>query len=307
MDKTIIMMICKTKFHPVGDCAGNALGGRMDLSIIIVNWNTLPLLRICLASIFDASLCGLTMEVIVVDNGSSDGSVDMVKREFPSVQLVTNTTNIGFAWAANQGIRWSAGDFVLLLNSDIIVEKQTLSALMEFMKVHKDAGMCGARLMRSDGSVQPYLFGSDPTLSYLIRRGLKRLFLRKALHDWETKDIMEVDWVSGACLIARREALSAVGLLDENIFMYFEDTDLCLRARLFGWKVYYNPTATVIHLGGQSSNDKERRKVYFESLLYFYKKHYILSYFVLNSMLFPYRRLCLRAWTCSQRNAPPKT
>jgi len=262
-----------------------------DLSIVIVNLNTLLLLRNCLSSIFDTSQDSHAPEVIVVDNGSSDGSGDMVKREFPSVLLAENTTNVGFSKATNQGIRASTGRLILLLNSDTVLEKQTLSSLMEFMRGHNDAGVCGACLMRPDGSVQPFLFGSDPTLSYLMHRGLKRLFLGRALHDWDTKDVMEVDWVSGACLMARREVLFSAGLLDENIFMYFEDTDLCLRVRRSGWKIYFNPAATVIHIGGQSlSKDRERRRAYFESLLYFYEKHYgPVARLALKLLLFPYR------------------
>ena len=196
----------------------------------------------------------------MVDNDSSDHSVSMVTSEFPWARLIENKDNRGFAKAANQGIRGSAGRYILLLNSDTILEKKTLARFARFMEEHPDAGACGARLIMADGHVQPYLFGSDPTLSYLLRRALKRAFLARPLHDWDTEDVMEVDWASGACLMTRSDALAKAGLLDDKMFMYFEDTDLCLRMRRAGWKVYYDPTVTVTHLGGQSSRgDKERR------------------------------------------------
>lgn len=245
------------------------------ISVVIVSRNTAALLRDCLASIFNASPDTPPTETIVVDNGSSDGSAAMVKKDFPSVRLIENRDNPGFSKATNQGIRASTGPYVLLLNSDTLLERETLAYLADFMDRRPEAGACGARLVMADGRVQPYLFGSDPTLSYLVRRALKRAFFAAPLHDWETRDLMEVDWASGACLMTRREALNKAGLLDEEMFMYFEDTDLCLRIRGAGWKVYYNPGVTVTHLGGQSAlRDKERRSAYFVSLRYFYRKHY---------------------------------
>ncbi len=245
-----------------------------DLSVVIVSWNTADLLRDCLASLL-ARADGEGLEIIVVDNASSDGSADMVQREFPQAHLVRNDHNLGFACATNRGIRTSQGRYVLLLNSDTRTSTGALRALAEFMESHVDAGACGPRLIRPNGEPQPYGFGGDPTPGYLIRRALSRLLLRRALHDWGTERVQKVDWVSGACVLARRTAIEQVGLLDEAMFMYFEDNDWCLRMRQAGWSVYYDPLVTVVHLGGRSPADSPGAgKAYSRSLEYFYRKHY---------------------------------
>jgi len=249
----------------------------LDLSIILVNWNTLELLRRCLASLQaqSAGESGLATDIWVIDNGSTDGSPDMVRREFPGVHLVCNAANLGFAQANNQGIRGSQSRLVLLLNSDTVVPLGTLVVLVRFMDAHTEAGACGLRLVRPDGSPQPYAFGQDPMPGYLLRRGLMRLLFHRSMHDWATDQVGVTDWVSGACLLLRRDALDQVGLLDEKFFMYYEDNDLCLRLRRAGWKVFYNPQASVVHLGGQSLQHSPRAQhVYQESLRYFYAKHY---------------------------------
>jgi len=130
------------------------------------------------------------------------------------------------------------------------------------------------RLALADGRPQPYSFGSDPTLGYLLRRGLSLLLGKGCLHDWGNDEVQEVDWVSGASLMLRRKALEETGLLDENFFLYFEDNDLCLRLRQKGWKVYFNPKVEVVHLGGESlAKNEPARAEYYHSLIYFYSKH----------------------------------
>jgi hypothetical protein len=270
-----------------------------DLSVIIVSWNTRDLLRECLrsvvsrqssvvshqssvvslqssqASILKTEDCQLTTEVLVIDNASTDGSAGMVCTEFPEAQLIVNRENVGFARANNQGIRASQGRYVVLLNSDTIVRPGALAKLVAFMDDHPQAGAVGPRLRRGDGAVQPYAFGGDPTLGYLLRRGANRLLFRRHLHDWATDVVQDVDWVAGTCLTVRREAFEGVGLLDESIFMYFEDNDWCLRLRQAGWKVYYNPQAEIVHIGGQSlAKNPAAQRSYHESLRYFYAKHY---------------------------------
>ncbi|TAK30036.1 MAG: glycosyltransferase family 2 protein [Chloroflexota bacterium] len=249
----------------------------MDLSIIVVSWNVAPLLANCLRSIA-AGAQGLEYEVIVIDNASTDGTAEMVQREFPEARLTRNTENIGFARANNQGIRVSQGRYVLLLNCDTIVPLHGLSELVRFMNEHPDAGACGPRLVRSDGTPQPYCFGGDPTLRYLVARGLNQILFHRYLHDWGTDRIQRVDWVSGACLLLRQEALSLTGALDENIFMYFEDNDLCLRLRKQRWGVYLCPQVSVTHLGGQSLGQNPwAREEYYRSLDYFFAKHYAVT------------------------------
>jgi GT2 family glycosyltransferase len=199
----------------------------------------------------------------------------MVRAGFPAVTLIANAENVGFARANNQGIRACQGRYIVLLNSDTVVPLGALAGLVAFMDAHSDAGAVGPRLLRPDGTPQPYAFGGDPTLGYLLRRGINRLLFRRPLHDWATDAVQQVDWVSGACLLARRAAIEQAGLLDENIFMYFEDNDWCLRIRQAGWRVYFDPQVAITHIGGQSlAQNPIARRAYRESLRYFYAKHY---------------------------------
>lgn len=269
------------------------LSNALDLSVIIVNWNTRRLLTNCLSSALDSKTQACQFEVIVVDNASTDGSPTMVVEQFPQVQLIQNDANLGFSRANNNGIRCSQGRYVLLLNSDTVVPDRTLALMVQFMDKHPEAGAMGPRLVLPDGGPQPYSFGCDPTIGYLLRRGFN-LFLRKRyLHDWGIGEIREVDWVSGASLMLRRKALEETGLLDENFFLYFEDNDLCLRLRQKGWKVYFNPMVEVVHLGGVVKNEPARAE-YYHSLLYFYSKHYGKLRTAILIMLLPfYRRLVM--------------
>ena len=264
----------------------------IDLSIIIVNWNTCALLRDCLHSVL-ASAVPLSVEIILVDNGSTDGSAEMLKQEFGTTRLIQNKENTGFARASNQGIAIATGRYVLLLNSDTVVKPRALAGLVAFLDSHAEVGVVGPRLLKTDGELQEYAFGNDPSLGYLLRRGLTRLLFKRALHDWGTNRVQSVDWVSGACLMARRAAIDQVGLLDENVFLYFEDNDWCLRFRRAGWQVFYNPQVEIIHLGGQSlAQNPAARRAYYRSLDHFYAKHYgPLARWILRLSLMPYRWL----------------
>jgi hypothetical protein len=249
-------------------------GSTPYLSIIIVSWNTVDLLRNCLHTLA-ASELQAGCEIIVVDNNSHDGSPKMVQREFEGVHLIANQHNHGYAYANNQGIAMSRGRYVLLLNSDTRMPTGTLSALLAFMERFPQVGVCSPRLQHPDGKPQVFAFGNDPTPTYLLRRGLWRLAFRRSLHDWATPHTLKVDWVSGACMLVRRAAIDQAGLLDEAMFMYFEDTDWCLRFRQQGWQVCYYPRVAVIHLGGQSlAQNPAARTAYYHSLHSFYAKHY---------------------------------
>jgi GT2 family glycosyltransferase len=282
----------------------------MKLSIIIVNWNTKNLLKDCLNSIFDNSP-SFKFEVIVVDNASTDGSLQMVTDYFSFVKLISNDSNKGFSYANNRGIEKSIGQYILLLNSDTIVFKKALEDMVNFMDNNFGAGALGCRLLMSDGTIQPYIFGDDPTLSYLVKRNIRKLLRLDDFHNWKNpssppfnspltkgghrgvKEGMggfEVDWVTGACMMVKREAVEKAGLMDENIFMYFEDNDWCYRIRKTGFKIYYNPKAEIIHLGGKSlgENQTKRKSEYYKSLLYFYQKHYgIWQTLLLRFLLIP--------------------
>lgn len=245
-----------------------------DLSICIVNWNTRDPLIQCLTSVVQGTQ-RVDYEIVIVDNASTDGSVLAVQEGFPQVKLIVNSSNLGFAKAANQAITENNGRYVLLLNPDTRPVNNAIGKMVEFMNRHPDAGAMGPRLVLPDGSPQPYSFGCDPTLGYLLRRGLNLLLRKGYLHDWGAEEIREVDWVSGASLMLRRRALEETGLLDENFFLYFEDNDLCLRLRQKGWRIYFNPQINVLHWGGRSLAQNEKaQKEYFYSLLYFYNKHY---------------------------------
>ncbi len=267
-----------------------------DLSIVIVSWNTQRLLRDCLRSAVQGA-DGLDREIIVVDNASTDGSPEMVAREFPDVRLICNRANVGFGAANNQGIRASGGDYVVLLNSDTVVPEGALARLVAFMAAYPETGACSPRLARPDGYAQAYAFGGDPTPGYLLARGFKRLVARRPLHDWETREVQKVDWVSAACLVARRRALEQVGGFDERFFLYFEDNDLCLRLRRAGWQILYNPDVTITHLGGESTKQSPAVTQWYDaSLRYFYRKHYTpLARAALEIMLPFYRRMILQS------------
>ena len=269
------------------------------LSVVIVNWNTRDLLSDCLAMLSSDPSLGLSgvsvaapcpTEVIVVDNASSDGSVERVRQQYPFVHLIVNVTNRGFGGANNQGITAARGRYITLLNSDTLPTAGALARLAEFMEAHPQAAVVGPQLLRPDGVPQAFAFGSDPALGHLVARGFNRLVLRRSLFDWATTEVQQVGWVSGACLTVRRAAVDQVGLFDEAIFMYFEDCDWCLRMRQAGWQVYYHPGASIIHLGGQSvARNPAARRAYRKSLLYFYSKHYsVLARMILHAALWFY-------------------
>jgi GT2 family glycosyltransferase len=227
----------------------------VDLSIIVVNWNTRKLLKRCLECIY-RTVENLSFEVLVVDNASGDGSSKMVRENFSWVKLIENAENVGFARANNQAIRLSNGRYVLLLNSDTEVQPGALRAMVEFLDSRPEAGAAGSRLLNPDGTLQPSCHPM-PTLF----REFWRLFhldrlLRLASYgmgSWDLRSPREVDTVQGACLMLRREVLDVVGLLGEEYFMYSEETDLCFRLRQAGWSIYWVPEARVIHYGAQST------------------------------------------------------
>ncbi len=261
----------------------------MKLSIVVVNWNTNDLLGDCLNSIYGNPPEG-EFEVIVVDNASTDGSQDVIKTNFPQVKLIANDQNLGFSRANNQAIRASRGEYILLLNSDTVVSDDALGKMIRFMDEHPEAGVASCTLLLSDGTPQPFIHGKDPTLGYLIRRILRMLLKGRFMHDWRGAEVIETDWVTGACMMVRKRVIDEVGLLDENMFMYFEDNDWCYRMRKKGWKIYYYPFVQITHLCGRSADRPSRKEDYYRSLVYFYKKHYSLpARLVLSMLLIPYR------------------
>lgn len=231
-----------------------------DLSVVIVNWNARELLSDCLDSLF-ADAEGLTMELFVVDNASSDGSVEMVQRRFPEAILIANGENLGFARATNRAIRRSLGRYILLLNPDTAVTKQSLPKMVAFLDHDPRVGAVGPRILTAKGSIDFQAGRSFPSLltelfdqvriAQLCPRS--RLFGRYLMGYWDHKDDREVDLLSGACLMVRREAVEQVGLLDEGFFLYGEDVEWCHRLKRAGWKIFYHAEAQITHLGGGST------------------------------------------------------
>jgi GT2 family glycosyltransferase len=224
----------------------------MDLSIVIVSYNTRDMLRACLCAL-PAATERLRTETFVVDNASSDDSAAMVAAEFPEVRLVANNANVGFTHANNQALTLSTGRYVLLLNPDTEAEPGSLTTLVHFLDTHADAGACGPKLLNSDGSLQPNgRRFPTPWREFLIVSGLRNLnragfdrALEFGRDDFDTE--CEVDQVLGACLLVRRVVMEQVGMLDEDFFMFYEETEWCWRIRRAGWKIFYVPQARVVH------------------------------------------------------------
>lgn len=234
----------------------------MDLSIIIVNWNVKTLLGNCLRSLQDACQTAgmLTSEIIVVDSASTDGSPDMVRQEFSQVRLIASDENLGYAGGNNAGVAAAQGRYLLLLNPDTVVKPDALTQMVTYMDAHPDAGTLGPQLLWPDGSGQSSR-RRFPTLGSLFWESTllgqwfpqNRYLQRYHLADRPPAGPQVVDWVVGAAILIRRTAWLEVGPLEEDFFMYFEETDWCRRSAEAGWEVHYLPAAQVIHYEGKSS------------------------------------------------------
>ena len=279
----------------------------MELSIIIVSWNTRQTTCDCIRSIYGQP-SKVDYEVIVVDNASSDGSVDMVNREFPEVIIISNSENRGFAAANNQGIAVAQGRYVLLLNSDTIVLDGAIDKVVAFADTHPKAGITGCRVLNEDKTLQlscfmfPSVLNMTLWITYLFKLFPRsRFFGRERMTWWDRDDVREVDVLTGCFMLVRRESLEQVGLMDERFFMYFEETDWCYRFKQEGWKVMFTPNAEIIHLGGASSKQIRAAMVkqWRKSMLLFFKKHksiseYLSAWFLIMLFLLtrvPYRWL----------------
>jgi len=260
-----------------------------ELSIIIVNYNTKDLLKKCLLSI-DKFLPKVSYEVIVVDNGSTDGSVEMLtEHRSPNTVhlLIKNRQNLGFAKANNQGIKKAKGRYVLLLNSDTEVKKRTLDKLIEFAKKTKSAGVVGARLLNPDGTVQPSVY-RFPTLWRAIRQywlGQKNLLDKYVPYTDHRTPITKhhaVEAVVGAVFLITPQAREKIGLLDERYFMYFEDLDYCRRVKRAGLSVYYLVDSEIIHHHGKSGKPAETNKYLIDSSKIY---HGLLEYYSITFVL----------------------
>lgn len=237
----------------------------MDLSIVIVNWNSVEFLRQCLRTVYPAT-GGFSFEVIVVDSGSFDGCGEMLAREFPQVRFIQSQENLGFARANNLAARSAAGEYLLFLNPDTELRGSALTALLAAARSLPQAGVIGARLLNTDGSIQTSCIQAFPTLlnQFLDADWLRRRFPRSPL--WGTAALCTassqpapVQGISGACFLTRRDLFQQLGGFSEAYFMYFEDMDYCLRCARLDRQNYYVPTAEVVHHGGKSSGGEHSK------------------------------------------------
>ena len=239
------------------------------ISVIIVSFNTSSLLRTCLVELY-AQSTEVEMEVFVVDNNSSDDSVAMVEADFPQVKLIVNKENLGFAAANNQAWEESSGDFILLLNPDAFVKQGAVYNAIKFMEAYPECGICGGRLVKPDGTLDPSARKFPTFLNkFLVLSGWRSRFPRSRFfsgHEFghfDHNSVLEVDWVPGTFTMYRREMLEQTGLFDERFYIYYEETDLCQTAKRHGWKVYFLPWSEIVHVGGASS--KTRREHTFDN------------------------------------------
>jgi len=231
-----------------------------DITFVVVNWNTVHLLDGCLSAIVNHSPPGLRCEVVVVDNASTDGSVEHIAEKWPDVKLIANDENVGFCKANNQAIRASESSYVMLVNTDAILSADCIEVMMGYMAADQTAAVVGPRLQYANGRFQRWTAGQSLTLgtcaSYLL--GLDRLTrrfpgIRSMYLATDTDRPFRPGWVTSAAMLLRRQALEEIGLLDESIFLYMDDVDLCQRATEAGWNVWYAADTTVVHYMGSSS------------------------------------------------------
>ena len=226
---------------------------KMDISVIIVNWNTKDLLKNCLNSIYQ-TIHDLTFEVIVVDNASSDGSVEMLEREFTSVIRIVNKENKGFGAANNQALAIMKGEYALLLNTDVVLTADAVNKLWNFCDKNEKAGIVCGQLLNADGSKQNSVASFPSLLTLATNTSLLELLFpgRYPSKRYKHTSPIEVNSAIGACIMIRKKALDESGAFDERYFFFFEETDLAYTMRLKGWKIYQVPDAFVYHLQGQS-------------------------------------------------------
>lgn len=268
----------------------------MKLSIVIVSWNTKNILAQCLNSLVPVvrrlNQDKTSLEVIVVDNGSTDGTISLLKESYEWVNLVDTGENLGFPGGNNRGFRESNGEYLLLLNPDTIIHGTVIEDLIEFLDQNPKAGAVGSMLLNLDGTLQESCY-PRPTLG----RELWRLFHLDRfksigiydIESWDKSIPREVDVLMGACILARKLIIEQIGGMDEEYFMYSEEVDLCYRIQKEGWKIYYFPMSKITHLGGQSTKQVKTEmflRLYESKLLYFSKNHGRIAAKLYKSVLF---------------------
>lgn len=268
----------------------------IDVSVVIVNYNTRELTLQCLDTVFSQN--HVAYEVFVVDNASKDDSIAAIKKNYPQVKIIENKENRGFAIANNQAIKNASGRYVLLLNSDtVLLKADAFSKMVKFMDHRNDAGISGCKITKPNGRLDWPCKRSVQTPAVFFYRSLRldamfpkhKKFGKYHLTYLDENQTHEVDAVTGAFLMIRKKTLDQIGLLDEHLFMYSEDMDWCLRAKQFNWKVYYYPEVQIIHYKSRSNKKLAPKMIFwwYYSTWYVYKKHTAKKYnFIVNSMVF---------------------
>lgn len=294
--------------------------GKSSISIVIVSFNVERLLKECIESIYRETTES-TFDIWVVDNHSHDSSVQMLKNHFPQVHLIENDRNVGFPKANNQAIVQNTSDYILLLNPDTIVQDRAIDKMVRFMDEYPDTGVSGCRVLNEDGSLQLACRRSVPTPKVAFYRltGLSRLFpnsktmARYNLTYLDPNAPHEVDAVSGAFLVIRKKVVDAIGMLDENFFIYGEDMDWCIRAKKAGWKVMYYPHAQIVHYKGVGCKTNNLKTTYefYRAMVLFHRKHFAQECSALTNLVIYIgivltALLAWRRWLFSAKPSPNK-
>jgi len=257
----------------------------MDISFVIVNWNTAELLYNCLNSIKE-TVRKYEYEIILVDNGSTDNSISVAEKNFPEVKIIKNEKNIGFSRAVNKGIFLSVGKYVCLLNTDTVLLSCAIDNLIIYLNQNEKTGVAGGQLLYEDGRKQNS-FDNFPTLiTELFNKSLLRfLFPKKFPGKLKNHDSpLNVESIIGACMLIKRECIEKAGLLDEDYFFFLEETDWCYRISKAGYDIAFVPSARIIHLQGKSAkkaNIKSRVEYYYSRYLFFKKNRQRISFLIL--------------------------
>lgn len=275
-----------------------------DVSVVIVTRSNRKYLEPCLASLIGPPFRH-TYDVVIVDNGSTDGTQDWLKATYPVVALIDNGANVGLSRACNQGIAASTGRYVLLLNDDTLVTAEALDGMVDFLDRTPEAGAVGGRLMNEDGTVQA-CYNSFSTLreEALIATRLGEALWPGYPSVMDATEVARVDWICSACIMLRRAALDQVGLLDEEYFIYGDEVDLQYRLQKAGWGVYFLPGADTLHYGGRSLDRWRRRRMVYRGKMLFYRKHYGPLRTVALRLLFASLSVAKLAWWGMQSVLP---
>jgi GT2 family glycosyltransferase len=256
-----------------------------DLSIIVVNYNTAHLLEEMFAAV-EAAIGSLSVQTILVDNASRDGSVAWVRERHPGVELIANAENVGFGRANNQALARARGRYLLLLNTDAFVSAGGIERTVRYLDAHPDVSVLGVRLVGRDGVLQPSCrYFPTPWNEFLLRTGLDRVFRGTRRIDdmqWDHASVRECDWVPGCYFLLRKAVVDRVGLFDPRFFLYYEEVDHCRAVKAVGGKVVYYPGTTVVHIGGESAKSdaeltaggRQISALQIESALLYYRKHH---------------------------------